>query len=611
LCFGINGNTFLPEIQKELPQYNQKEFGEFCFHKSNDDKEIDEPKLISFYQSVLKTDFVKNTLALPQSVFNEVAIQSFETRQDFQIALEKCCYAKKQIISESLKKEILENYNTQIFKITSLDLQRSEQKKLKGHTRIWNRFWTKQNEEINYNLRLNPEIAIVWRKAKKTRIEKYGERSVLYEPEKRNRYLHEQYTLCTTVTDNALNNEITFAFEDTKKKGTEIVKYNEKINQTLKKEFNKNQLWFYGIDAGEIELATLALMNKDKEPQLFTVYELKKLDFFKHGYIYNKERELVIREKPYKAIQNLSYFLNEELYEKTFRDGKFNETYNELFKEKHVSAIDLTTAKVINGKIILNGDMITFLNLRILHAQRKIYEELIENPHAELKEKDYKLYFEIEGKDKDIYISRLDFEYIKPYQEISNYLFAYFASQQINEAREEEQINQTKRALAGNMIGVIYYLYQKYRGIISIEDLKQTKVESDRNKFEGNIERPLEWALYRKFQQEGYVPPISELIKLRELEKFPLKDVKQPKYENIQQFGIIKFVSPEETSTTCPKCLRRFKDYDKNKQEGFCKCQCGFDTRNDLKGFEGLNDPDKVAAFNIAKRGFEDLQKYK
>jgi len=32
LCFGINGNTFLPEIQKELPQYNQKEFGEFCFH---------------------------------------------------------------------------------------------------------------------------------------------------------------------------------------------------------------------------------------------------------------------------------------------------------------------------------------------------------------------------------------------------------------------------------------------------------------------------------------------------------------------------------------------------------------------------------------------------
>jgi hypothetical protein len=635
LCFGVNGNTFLPEIQKELPEYNpnkQSDFGEFCFHKSNTDKEIDEPKLISFYQSVLKTNYVKDNLNLPQSVFDEATVQTFETRQDFQIALEKCCYAKKTIISETLKKEILEDNNVQIFQITSLDLQRSEQKNLKAHTKIWNRFWTKQNETANYDLRLNPETAIVWRKPKKTRIDKYGAGTSLYDPKKRNRYLHEQYTLCTTVTDNALNNEITFAFEDTKKKGTEIVKYNEKINQTLKKEFNKNQLWFYGIDAGEIELATLALMNKDKEPQLFTVYELKKSDFFKHGYIYNKERELVIREKPYKAIQNLSYFLNEELYEKTFRDGKFQETFNELFKEKHVSAIDLTTAKVINGKIILNGDMITFLNLRILHAKRKIYEELIINPQAELKEneKEYYLYFDKEGTEKveKIYRSRLDFEHIKPYQEIRNDLNAYFKNVQKNEAKVEDQINQTRRALVGNMIGVIYYLYQKYRGIISIEDLKQTKVESDRNKFEGNIERPLEWALYRKFQQEGYVPPISELIKLRELEKFPLKDVKQPKYENIQQFGIIKFVSPEETSTTCPSCEKKAyelqkekkgeekpaenKRYEADKKAGvFCCPKCGFHNRTNPMGYESLDSNDKVAAFNIAKRGFEDLQKHK
>src|SRR5208282_5143981 len=223
-----------------------------------------------------------------------------------------------------------------------------------------------------------------------------------------------------------------------------------------------NQLWFYGIDAGEIELATLALMDKDKKPQSFTVYELKDLDFSKEGYIYNKERVLVIREKPYKAIQNLSYFLNEELYEKTFRDGKFKETFNDLFKEKHVSAIDLTTAKVINGKIISNGDIITLLNLKILHAQRKIYQGLITNPQAELKEKDYKLYFETAEKEpvKGIYISRLDFEHIKSYHEIKNSLFTYFANQQKNEARVEDQINQTRRALVGNMTGVIYYLYQ-------------------------------------------------------------------------------------------------------------------------------------------------------
>lgn len=115
----------------------------------------------------------------------------------------------------------------------------------------------------------------------------------------------------------------------------------------------------------------------------------------------------------------------------------------------------------------------------------------------------------------------MDFEHIKPYQEIRDCLFAYFSNQQKNEARVEDQINQTRRSLVGNMTGVIYNLYQKYPGIISIEDLKQTKVESDRKKFEGNIERPLEWALYRKFQSEGLVPPISELIELRELEDCP------------------------------------------------------------------------------------------
>lgn len=617
LCFGINGNTFLPEIQKELPQYGQREFGEFCFHKSKDDKEIDEPKLISFYQSVLKTNFVKNNLALPQTVFNEAAVRPFETKQDFQIALEKCCYAKKQIISETLKKEILENCNAQIFKITSLDLQKENQKNLKTHTQIWNQFWTKQNEEQNYDLRLNPEISITWRDAKKTRIEKYGAGSALYDPKKRNRYLGEQYTLCTTVTENALNNEITFAFEDIKTKGTEISKFNDKINLSLKKELTKNQLWFYGIDVGEVELATLALMNKDKKPQLFTVYELKQLDFSKQGFIYNKDRDLVLRDKPYKAIQNLSYFLNAELYEKTFKDGKFQEIFDQLFEERHVSAIDLTTAKVINKKIITNGDIITFLNLKILHAQRKIYKEIITNPHAELKEKDYKLYFDTEGKEdiNKIYHSRLEFEHIKSYQEIRDYLFAYFADQQKNAARVEEQINQTRRALVGNMIGVIYLLYQKYPGIISIEDLDQSKIESDRKKFEGNIERPLEWALYRKFQQGGYVPPISELIKLREIEGYTQKKGKEENNERLKQFGIIKFVSKEETSLTCPHCNEKAyansssdPNYREDKEVKVFYCRkCDFHNKVNPMGYDSLDSNDKIAAFNIAKRGLQNL----
>lgn len=628
LCFGVNGNTFLPEIQKELPQYNQNEFGEFCFYKSKENKELDESKLVSFYQEVLKTNFVKNNLALPQRIFDEVSVQSFTSIQDFQIALEKCCYTKIQIISETLKKQILEKYDAQIFKISSLDLQKKEQKNLKAHTLIWNKFWTKENKEQNYNLRLNPEISIIWRRAKETRIEKYGIKSGLYDLSKRNRYLHEQYTLCTTFTDNALNNEIAVAFEDTKKKGTEIGKFNDKVNFYLKEKLKANQLWLYGIDAGEVELATLALMKKDKKPQLFTVYELKQLDFTKQGYIYNKEKELVVREKPYKAIQNLSYFLNENLYEKTFRDGKFQETFQELFQEKQVSALDLTMAKVINGKIITNGDLAAFLNLKILHAQRKIYQELVTNPLAELKENvsEYKIYFNIEdsNKNKIIFHGKKDFEHINPYKKIRDELFIYFANQQKNEARIEEKINQTRRALVGNMIGVICHLYQAFPSLISIENLSQYKVESDRNKFEGTIERPLEWALYRKFQQEGLVPPVSELIKIREVEKFEKQNGKQKKFESISQFGIIKFVSKDETSTNCPSCEKKAyelqkekkgeekssenKRYEDDKQAGVFHCiKCGFHNHDNPGDFSSLDDNDKVAAFNIAKRGFESL----
>jgi len=616
LCFGINGNTFLTEIQKELPQYDQKDFGEFCFHKSDNDKEIDEPKLISFYQSVLKTNHVRNNLLLPEGVFDEVTAKPFATKQDFQIALEKCCYEKRQIISEKLKKDILQNYNAQIFKITSLDLQRTEQKNLKAHTQIWNRFWTKENTKQNYSIRLNPEISIIWRAAKETRMGKYGKGAKLYNPAMQNRYLHEQYTLCTTITENALNNEINFAFEDVKTKAAAVIKFNDKINLFLKKRLADNQLWFYGIDTGQIEFATLALMNQDKKPQLFTVYELIQLDFSRLGFIYNGDHQLVLRNKPYKAIQNLSYFVNQELYEKTFRDGKFQETFGKLFREKQVAAIDLTTAKVINNKIIINGDIITLLNLKILNAERKIYQELIANPQDELKEKNYELYFDIEGKDnkKKIYQSRLEFEYIKPYPEIKKYLFDYFAGQQKNEARVEDQINQTRRVLVGNMIGVIHFLYLKYPGVISIEDLDQLKIEADRKKFEGNIERPLEWALYRKFQQEGYVPPISELVKLREIEGYAQRINGKGNNESLKQFGIIKFVSEKDTSKNCPACSEKAyasdgdANYKTDKKEKVFHCQkCGFHNRNNPLEYGSLDSNDKIAAFNIAKRGLEGM----
>ena len=57
-------------------------------------------------------------------------------------------------------------------------------------------------------------------------------------------------------------------------------------------------------------------------------------------------------------IANLSYFMDRE----------------DWFEEKSCTCIDLTTAKVIKGKIVLNGDIRTYLKLKKENAKRKIYD---------------------------------------------------------------------------------------------------------------------------------------------------------------------------------------------------------------------------------------------
>jgi predicted RNA-binding Zn-ribbon protein involved in translation (DUF1610 family) len=104
----------------------------------------------------------------------------------------------------------------------------------------------------------------------------------------------------------------------------------------------------------------------------------------------------------------------------------------------------------------------------------------------------------------------------------------------------------------------------------------------------------LEWALYNKFQNKGLVPPITELIKLRAS-------------ESIKQFGIIKFVSEDNTSWLCPVCENNAReDCEKEKHLKIFKCsKCGFHNINNPLGFDSLDSNDKVAAFNIAKRWFD------
>jgi hypothetical protein len=113
------------------------------------------------------------------------------------------------------------------------------------------------------------------------------------------------------------------------------------------------------------------------------------------------------------------------------------------------------------------------------------------------------------------------------------------------------------------------------------------------------------------------------LVKLRELEKFAIQNGKQPKMVTIKQFGIIKFVPEGETSTLCPSCGKKAyknsedKKYTSDKKQKIFHCSkeanggigdCGFHNHKNPGDYFSLDTNDKIAAFNIAKRGFETLK---
>jgi hypothetical protein len=137
-----------------------------------------------------------------------------------------------------------------------------------------------------------------------------------------------------------------------------------------------------------------------------------------------------------------------------------------------------------------------------------------------------------------------------------------------------------------------------YHGIISMENFTISEIESRNTNlkkgFEGDITRSLEMALYIKFMKYNLIPPVlNEIVQLRDKNK-------------LCEVGILNFVNKEGTSTLCPKCCKKFENYKENKGRGCCQCSCGFDTEKD----SSLNTVDKVAAFNIAKRGLKNFNEY-
>lgn len=566
LCFGFSGTKdteFLENIKKELPEYENIK-GKFSF-EDNFTKEIDEIKLIKFYQKVLKSNYANRVLELNFFCdLKDILNKDFESLDEFQSNLEKVCYLKKAYaIDNETKNKLLELDKSCLFKITSYDLSlQSKDIKPRHHTNLWEEFWTEKNEKSFYPVRLNPELSVFWREKQNYRF-KEGK----YSSVQRNRFLEPQWNLKINITLNATTERIDLAFKKPEDMKKEILKFNERFKRFYKDK-KDNQLFYYGIDRGEKELATLCVIKEDLRGKGFSlfpfeIYSLKKEHYKK-------------KDKGHTAFKNPSYFVNEE----------------SLFNKDKKPTLDLTTAKLISGKIIENGDISTYLKFKELSAKRELFKYKLKIAEKKIFKKNNSLYIKIinEEEDKTIYSFREDFKTIRSIEDTQEELQNYLENPIFI-----EKINHLRNSIAANISGILYFLIKKNPGLIVLEKHQKQK-QKNLEKF---IAVQLEWALYKKFQTEGLVPPC-----LKEVD-FLLAQKKEP--EKIENFGAISFIEHESTSKICPKCKTKQRDnekFEKRKYEGWFKCEdCGFDSTKPPKEFSDLDTPDKIAAYNICEKG--------
>ncbi len=381
LCFSnieSGANKFYSDLEKESELKKKYSFdgrfitGEFQLQG-------DEQRKIEFYKDILRSRVASKMLSISrEELKDEVLDVDFDSLDDFKVALERVSYKRMFMTKPWILEDLAsDKFNAQVFDITSIDLRHDEsccgKEKLydytdKLHTQIWKEFWSEDNENNNFDIRLCPEITLMYRKPKPSRIEKYGEDS-----SQRNRYLHEQLTLVARFTErsNSSGRELAFL---AKEEETKIV---EEFNKEVLKE---NMHFALGIDNGEVELSTLGVYI----PEFGLGTNEQKLDMLrnvkKYGFPTLTIKDLKYKETDIKGIdryvvKNPSYFIKEDLYCRTF--NKTHEDYEkmfaELFKSEYLLSLDLSTAKMINGHIVTNGDVVSLFNLWKRHAQRNIY----------------------------------------------------------------------------------------------------------------------------------------------------------------------------------------------------------------------------------------------
>ncbi|MGI6394219.1 MAG: hypothetical protein ACOX2F_05750 [bacterium] len=600
-------------------------------------------KKLEFYKEIIQHSYTKDRIDLNFDLLECLAAKDLNA---FEQSLEKACYKLKSYnFSKEQLDEFIEKYSVLVFDITSFDLEERNkssepQSEYRTHTKIWHQFWNHESNSKYGEVRLNPELRVNYRERDRELQQFFEEKGF---PESfKHRRLQKQFTLTFTFALQTGN-----IYEDLSfiKPEDQLSKINE-FNKDFRKKMPYDSSWRYGIDVGQIELATLCLTRKTQEIysvnnksinkyefQKFDVYELKNLEYTE---TYDTASE---KDKIRYAVKNPSYFIDKE----------------ELFEHLEKSTLDLSAAKLIKDKIVENGDLTSYLKLQKLVAKKEIYElfhrdqkdfqdtffiELSKRMYGNNENKetlDFHVSIIFEGKDdKNTQDGRTLFSYKPEWENVIGYtpndilesLKKYLEDLKILEnkrrqARSEkkeirienlhapthEQINSLRNSLVANMVGIICHLQRKYPGYVFLEDLKKETINNQFNKNNLHIARKLEFALYKKFQSLGLIPPhIKDIINLREA----IRDKSDEKHNC--QFGAMIFINEKDTSKTCPYCCHVSERDNETKMGAHTwKCNpkdkkitpCGFYTKSIPEKMDWLKDvdnPDSLAAFNIARK---------
>lgn len=621
-------NTFIREISLELEKVSPK-FFEKGKLKRKDSIGVSESELVCFYMAVLRLNSARKMLKISNSnEFDKMLAQSYESPDEFGIELEKVCYVKKQIfISEEIKDQLIGDFQGDLYKISSYDLEKEdpevlsklegkkflERKSFEMHTKYWVDFWTKENEENQHDIKINPEVSISFVRENKAVIQNRSLGDL-----KKNRRLKDKYLLSATISLNSNSKTTNLAFCETK----DVIEHIKTFNEDLNSKVNPYNTYYFGLDRGQKELLTLGIFkfeDKDEKAILSDGKEIvyKKPNPIEIEYYEISEKELKLEKNDEKGIKrmaykNLSYF--PELLKKEDKKTKV--------------CLDLSCAKLIQGKIVINGDVSTYLNLKMYSAKRKIYEGIVnkqfrtENVCFNSDKSCFFLNIENGGQfeNKNLYFYDEKYKDVLPFdvaeKELQDYYDGikkmYTGQQGVdnselddNEIVSIEKVNNLRDAICANAVGILNFLFQKYNGFFVFEDLPiEGKISKNAHlrQFSGNLASRIEFKLLQKFQSHCLVPQNYKQVMTLQSEK------------RIEQLGVIIYIKTSGTSSGCPIC--ETKNEDKNKKwlnhSFVCKNEnCRFETFKPEKrrGLDFCDNSDSVAAYNIAKRGLEFITK--